>query len=606
MKRFAAVLAALLGVLLAPGVAAAQPPLEVRSVTPADDGTLLVTVAVPPALAGGEVSSAAFTVSVGGEVVELSSADQLPAPVDVILVVDTSGSMRGDPIAALKAAASQFIAQLGPNLRVAVVEFDTTPRVLAPVSEDRAAALAAVQGLDAGGNTALWDALITAADLVQDRPAYVVALSDGEDNASGADREAAVAALAGAGAPLYALSLDTDVADRAALADVVDRVGGELFAAEDPAALAAMYDQVGSRLSNLWQLRFTPSHTSPQPLVVALAGVDEAAPAVEVAPTTSAAAPTEAALRVPTVDGWARHGLWLGPALLLAAAGFGWALVVRRDVPRLQLSAVTDDGGLRGRLVDVADRAIPASSRSSLDRALEAADANLRPGELVVGVSGAALLMSLAGWAFLGIGGLALGVAAPLVARLEVSRRAKRRRTRFAEQLPDTLALLASSLRVGKAVPQALELVASDAPEPTAAEFRRVMIEARIGRDLVDALSRVSERTDSEDFAWVARAVEINRELGGDLAEVLDNVAETIRDRAQIARQVRSLSAEGRLSAWVLMGLPVGVAVLVSRLNPGYLDPLFTETTGRFLVGGGLAMFAIGGLWVRRVVNLQY
>lgn len=613
----AAALVATLAVVAAASVATAQPPaLEIRDVDASQPGSLAVTVALPPSLAVRDLTDGSFTVRVGGDEVPVTEARRVSTPVDVLLVIDTSGSMEGAAMDAAKAAASQFVDRLAPNIRVAVVGFNASPIVAAPLDEGRNVASAAIAELGAGGETALWDGLVTAASLVEDRPAYVVVLSDGADTASTTTAEQAVTALTDRGAPLYALSLNTSDADREALAEVVDRVGGMLLSADDPDALAPLYDEVASRLSNLWQLSFTPQHSGPQPLVISVADGDvaavtaegTAAPMVEPAVDPAIlAAPPQIRTVVPNTFAsgaalWVGAGA-IGAALLMLLLILGW-----RGVPTLRLSSPrgSADRSLSGRVVGVADRAISEAHRSGLDRALEAADVNVRSAELAVTVVLGAFTLAVVGVALVGPFGAALAVAAPVAARVELGRRASARQRRFADQLPDTLAMLAASLRAGRAVPQAMELLANESPEPTAAEFRRVLIETRIGRDLVDALHRVAERTNSTDFGWAARAIGINRELGGDLAEVLDNVAETIRDRCQIARQVRSLSAEGRLSAWILLGLPLAVAGFVSKGNPGYLDVLFTERMGQAMVGTGLVMFLIGGLWIRRTVALKY
>jgi tight adherence protein B len=299
--------------------------------------------------------------------------------------------------------------------------------------------------------------------------------------------------------------------------------------------------------------------------------------------------------------------LWAGVALVGLALLVLAVVVAAPTGPRLRLHRPErGETGVRQKVVDVAERAISVQNRSRIDLALERADSNLRSAEFVALVGIATLIVSALGLLIGGGWFVLAGLLVPLAARVGLERWAVSRRNRFADQLPETLQLLSGSLRAGRALPQALEMLANESPQPTAGEFGRVVIETRVGRDLVESLERSADRVDNEDFRWVVRAIAINRELGGDLAEVLDNVAETIRDRAQIARHVRSLSAEGRMSAWVLLGLPVVVALIVSRTNPGYLDVLFTRTIGLAMVFGGLALFALGGLWIRRIISLTY
>jgi len=244
--------------------------------------------------------------------------------------------------------------------------------------------------------------------------------------------------------------------------------------------------------------------------------------------------------------------------------------------------------------------------RLSLNHALERAGVMLRPGEFLVlaGASsiGAALAATLLGGPLLGLIVLA---AVAFCFRMYLSFRADRRQARFADQLSDTLQLLAGSLRAGYGLLQAIDAVAREADDPTAHEFLRIVIEARLGRDLAEALHSMADRGGGEDFRWIVQAIEIHREVGGDLAQVLDTVATTIRERNQLRRQVVALTAEGRLSANILMVLPVFMLVVVRITNPSYLDELRQGVGPALALGGALAL--VGGvIWLRRMCRLVY
>jgi tight adherence protein B len=190
-----------------------------------------------------------------------------------------------------------------------------------------------------------------------------------------------------------------------------------------------------------------------------------------------------------------------------------------------------------------------------------------------------------------------------MVARLGLDVLARQRRKKFADQLAETLQILAGTLRAGHGLSQGFDTVAREAEAPTAEEIRRLSIETRLGRDLVDGLKSLADRMESEDFRWVAQAIEIQRDVGGDLAEVLDSVASTIRDRTRIRRQVAALSAEGRMSALVLMILPFALGGVMAVSNPDYVRPLFGSAKGYQLLAIGAALLAAGGLWLRRIVK---
>ncbi len=235
---------------------------------------------------------------------------------------------------------------------------------------------------------------------------------------------------------------------------------------------------------------------------------------------------------------------------------------------------------------------------------LEAAGLDIRPGELFVATASGGLALLAAGWALGGaIVGLLLAATSPAVARVVLEQLARRRRSKFDAQLADTLELMAGSLRAGHGLAQAVDTVAKESESPTSEEFQRVTIETRLGRDFVESLSALAGRARSEDFSWVVQAIEIQREVGGDLAEILDTVRETIRDRTRVRRQVSALSAEGRLSAWVLMVLPFGLGGMVAATNPHFMQPLFTTGTGHVLVGAGAVLMVVGGIWLRKIVK---
>ena len=208
------------------------------------------------------------------------------------------------------------------------------------------------------------------------------------------------------------------------------------------------------------------------------------------------------------------------------------------------------------------------------------------------------------------IGGLLLGIlmiAGVVVgARLLVKMKAARRRAAFADQLDDSLQLMASSLRAGHSLLRAVDAVSQDAVSPTSEEFSRIVNETRVGRDLSDSLDEVAERMRSDDFLWVAQAIAIHREVGGNLAEVLDAVGHTIRERNQIRRQVKALSAEGKLSAIVLGALPFVIIGFLSMTNPGYLAKFTESVIGYGMIAGVVVLMLAGGFWLKKTVAIRF
>ncbi len=244
---------------------------------------------------------------------------------------------------------------------------------------------------------------------------------------------------------------------------------------------------------------------------------------------------------------------------------------------------------------------------SRLDAELEAAAVSLRSGEFVVVTVAAAFGGLLIGYAVLGSPWLAIGVGAvsglgpTAVLKVALGRREEKLR----EQLPDVLTIMASSLRAGHSFLQALDTTAKEIAQPAATEFQRVVAEIRLGRSAEDALGALAERVGSADFKWAVLAVNIQREVGGNLAEILDNVADTLRERATMRRQIRVLTSEGRLSAWVLGLMPFAIGLYMFTVNRDYIMLLFTEKLGLIMLGGAGFMLLAGALWMRKIVDID-
>ena len=242
-----------------------------------------------------------------------------------------------------------------------------------------------------------------------------------------------------------------------------------------------------------------------------------------------------------------------------------------------------------------------------LDAQLEAAGVSLRSGEFVVATVGAGLVGAVLGAALLrnlmlaGVIGVVAAGAPTIALRMALGRRSEKMR----EQLPDVLTIMASSLRAGHSFLQALDTVAREIPAPANVEFQRLVVEIRLGRPAEDALEALADRVGSTDFRWAVLAVNIQREVGGNLAEILDNVSDTLRERAMMRRQIRVLTAEGRLSAWVLAILPFALALYMFAVNPEYISLLFTSQVGLIMLGVAGVLMVLGILWMRKIVDID-
>lgn len=243
----------------------------------------------------------------------------------------------------------------------------------------------------------------------------------------------------------------------------------------------------------------------------------------------------------------------------------------------------------------------------SVGLSLEHAGLHVSPADFLILAIAATFMGGLIG---LLLGGLIFGLVMAIVvgfgARLALRFLAARRRRAFANQLEDSLQLLSGSLRAGHSLLRAVDAVSDQSDSPTSEEFARIVNETHLGRDLDEALEQTVQRMQSTDLSWVAQAIGIHREVGGDLAEVLDQVGSTIRERNKIKRQVKALSAEGKMSAYVLLALPVLIIGVLSLMSPQYMAKFVESPLGYAMIAGALVMIAVGGFWMMKLVSFKF
>jgi tight adherence protein B len=357
---------------------------------------------------------------------------------------------------------------------------------------------------------------------------------------------------------------------------------------------------------------------------ILLLGPPTAAPGPRGGPVAPPGPPPAPALAWPE----RAHGRYLVAALAFAAtllAGLA-LLVARPGLPvrglRKRLSpysltptvadrrpvTVFGSSELAGRATAMAESLVRRGhlEEAFLDR-LEAAGLNLRTAEYLLISLGSAFglpLLALAATRSLPptLAAVPLGAAAPF---LFLSLRAVRRRARFEEQLPGTLHLLAGALQAGHSLQQAVATAAQEAADPVADELQRVLTEARLGRPLEEAFQAMAERMGSLDFQWTVMAINLQRQVGGNLAEVLATVGQTIRERSALKRQLRALSAEGRLSCAILTVLPVLMFGALLVFNPVFLSPLYTTRTGLLMLAAAAVLMAGGVVWMRKLTQIE-
>ena len=620
--------AALLGAVAAIVLAVAAPALgqtdglEVRSID-AGNFPLVRAVVSGPTIA--EDPKGAFTVLEDGVEIEADVVRLRTNDLNVVVAVDVSGSMAGDPLAQAKLAVGQLLATLPPDVPVSIVAFGETANVQHPFSTDRASLQAAVDGLIAAGGTALLDGIDRSLDQLGTRggTAALVVLADGADSTSATPADEVRERL-GEGVTASFVALQSPDHDVTTLRTLADAAGTEVIAVEQAEGLQAAFAEIGAGLGGLFEVRWrSASEGDSADLTISLAGAPEVAVSTTFEhPTVRQFVPDVAdEVRVvpdagPLAGPWvpiaAALGVSLGALLLLNGVRTSPGAVERREQrehsKEAAKAAKARMSGVQDRLNGLSAQVLAKNGRGrSLDDTLDRAGLAMRSNEFVVVCTGITVGALFVGVLLFGIPYFLL-MAIPVAAGIPGFLKFKigRRRKAFVNQLGDTLQLMAGSLTAGYGLGQTLDSVARETDSPTSEEFQRVVMETRLGRSLEDALDAMSHRIQAKDFDWVVDAIKIQSSVGGNLSEIIEQVGETIRARVRIKRQVDALTAEGKISALVLFVLPFGLFGFIFSSNPDYIKPMFGSGLGQVMLGAAGVMLACGGLWLKKLVNPEF
>lgn len=604
-----------------------------------DDGSTRLTITV--GTEGPALGSGAFTITEDGRAVDLDGVEPLleaeAVDVVVVLAIDHSGSTRGEPLAAAQRAGLELARDLvDEGAAVGLVAFSDRVTAAVPPARTGAQLEPALSGLTAAGETAVYDALSQAAVQLEgaaDAQRHVVLFSDGGDTASASDLAAATQALTDARVKVHVVALATSELDAAALDAIVAGTNGTQRTIATAGALAAAFDSVVTALTSQYVVTYTRADRAASEVEIAVSvragGADltdaivAANPVPAPVPAPLVAATPARRSPVPAFSG--RSGLVVGTGAA-GMAVFALALllvggqsrtraerVLRENVAsrrkgRRVARSVPTLGALRQYGAAAVER-LPGFERSEerLQARLDRAGWPVRASEFVA-------MRALSGTAAGVLGALATStlfvaaIAGPLgavVPDLLLARRVRERRRALDEALPEVLHLLAGSLRAGYGLMQALDLAAREGTPPLSEELSRALTEVRLGVPIGDALAAMGERLEHRDLRWVIMAIDIQLDVGGNLSELLQTVADTIRSRQQLRRHVAALSADGRLSAIVLSLLPVAAAGLLVIVDRSYIAPLFATGAGLVLLGASAVFWGLGIAWIRRIVRVE-
>jgi tight adherence protein B len=551
-----------------------------------------------------------------GNMHQLGSAEAL------VLAVDKSQSMRGRPLREAKAAAQHFLAGQQRATTTGLVAFGREALALTRPNESVAEVSRALMQLapDAQTGTALYDAVVSSVarlERMSSGTRILVLLTDGRDVGSNASVSRAISAAQRGGVLIYPIAAGPR-ADKEILATLASETGGRLFDANDVSQLDAIYAALGRELARTWQISYLSRARPGDTVTFGLrAGGTTTVERVRV-PGDGAGGSGPLPSSMATRGATAAAFIVLA-AILLAAAG----LAILRTRQKSQVARLLQPHFRRSEekraREEVAGRmeALTVWTESALDdlpgstwlaNTVERSGVKVRLGHVpylaLLGAFVLGILGTIVGAGpFTAILLMLLGLFSPFVFFRVAG---ARRRKAFDKQLPDVLATIASTLRAGHGLRIAMRAVADDGSPPASEEFSRVLGEERLGRPLHEAVEAMCQRIGSADLDYVATAINVQSQAGGSLASLFDTLSETVRERQRHTRKVRALTSMGRTSALILVCLPFCLAALMTLISPSYMSPFYTTSTGHFLMGFCLVSMAMGGLLLKRIVNVRY
>lgn len=559
--------------------------------------------------------------------VDLPGSKGAPS-VGVVLLIDTSDSMRGAPIEGAMAAARTLVERLPEGVLVSTVFFDHKPTTALEFTSDREAITQALSDVpELAFGTRIYDAINIAQLLLVEAGVGVgsiVLLSDGNDVGSKIPPAEALARLTDARARVHSVGLRSAQFDPVTLRSLAAASGGTYTEANDPDDLYRIYGAIGDEISREYVLRYD-SQAAPGSDVFVTARV-EGFPGTQTVRYVSPGVPVAATLEPTTWDRFIQSPVSAILVVLVVTAlvGFGAFLLARRrdrSLERRMASFVTvapaEQSELRKQSVKrsleeqeaVHERSFSfrevrwyARLRSSVEIGripLSARAIVLWTVAACLGVALVAVLAFGSGWAAL------LGVAPPFVTWSLVNRRVRSVRSAFADQLPETLDVVSSALRAGHGLSSALGVAVDGAPEPSRSELGRAVADEKLGVALDDALHLVSRRMANRDLMQVALVARLQREAGTNAAEVLDQVSTNIRHQMELRRLVKSLTAQGRMSRWIVSLLPFVLFAAMFLLNRDYLSPLWETPGGIAAMIGGCLMILAGSWVIKKIVEFE-
>jgi tight adherence protein B len=615
MRRRVLLTVAVLALVVPAGATAA---LRIGEVDSSAFPTMRVTVVTPTP------TTKAPTMQENGHRVVVVNAVNFGRAKGIVLAVDRSQSMRGQPLAEAVSAARAFVDVKRSNDEVAVTAFGSGAVHVSRFSTAKSDAYSALSGIaiDSTPGTKLYDDLVASSRGLDARRLpgkVIVVVTDGNETSSRATFRDVITEARKDHVLIFVVAIESKQFTPGPLKKLAAGTGGKYYAAASVASLRQIYSSIASELKRTWRVEYLTA-SRPGDRVEVTATVPGQGSASETF-LIAAAQAQESKSKLPKAAFTTAGTLALAGIvglLVLLAVGLtlrksGKEELRRRIQPHIE---VEPEKKKRKRERSSAFKTLfrltedilgKTKQWAALDRLLERADVPLKTVEFVYIMFVAGIAVGFVTRAF-GLGGIFVLVGFVLGALLPVGfiwRKASRRLAAFDEQLADLLMSVAASLKAGHSFKQGIQTLVEDAEDPAKKEFQRVLAETSLGRSVEEALADMADRLGSKNFSFIVTAVTIQNQVGGSLAGLFDMVADTVRSRQMFVRKIRALTAMGRASAYVLLGLPFFLALMLTAVDREYIAPLFTTSTGHALIIVGLIMMSIGAVVLRKIVSFK-
>jgi len=566
---------------------------------------------------------------------------EIAEPIGVVLAIDTSGSMEGEPIKDAISAVSLFVDEMREIDKTAALSFADSVIIHSGFTSDHNKLEDSISGIEAEGDTSLFDGIYAACDLFRGgeiiKHGYLIVLSDGADTASSHTAEEVIERAKQEEVSIYSIALLSPEYDPENIRYISESTGGELLTAVDSEELEELYKKISRRITNQYKISYTSLWPNAENIEISVdvekmdisssASVGYENPYYSSPPKKVVFDSINYLFLTLFNTWWAKIILYA--FVFISVSLFLYSLVLFIPRKRKTLREKAQEYGFAGGEGEEAEYGGEEEKRKGflgwiiwiiskfatrrgfielLESKLERAGMKIRSGEFITLHLFVVTTLGMVAYYFSKnpIITLLVVIVVVLGPFMLLNMKTAQQLKKFHEQLPNALQLISGSLKAGYSFNQALSMVVDESKPPLSEEFRRMLSEMRMGIAERKALGNLAERIKSEYFNWTVMAINVQREVGGNLSEVLSTISDTIRERDRVMNRIKALTSEGKLSAIILIALPVVVGLLLAFFNREYISLLFTTKIGLLMLLGAGIMMVIGIIWILKIIQIKY